>query len=77
MKYKLQLSHLNVLTFPPLTGGCSEGLDAFRFLLKKNYFGIYIKNVFVSFFSVWCSCMVINIKCKHTAQRTVVFSPVL
>ena len=24
-------SHLNVLTFFPLTGGCSEGLDAFRF----------------------------------------------
>ena len=24
-------SHLNILTFPPLTGGCSEGLDAFRF----------------------------------------------
>ena len=22
-------SHLNVLTFSPLTGGCSEGLDAF------------------------------------------------
>ena len=24
-------SHLNVLTFFPLTGGCSEGLDAFIF----------------------------------------------
>ena len=23
------LSHLNVLTFSPLTGGCSEGLGAF------------------------------------------------
>ena len=32
-------SHLNVLTFSPLTGGCSEGLGAFRFLLlheKRN-----------------------------------------
>ena len=25
---------VNVLTFFPLTGGCSEGLDAFRFFLK-------------------------------------------
>ena len=25
-------SHPNVLTFPPLTGGCSEGLHAFIFL---------------------------------------------
>ena len=24
-------SYLNVLAFPPLTGGCSEGLNAFRF----------------------------------------------
>ena len=29
-------SHLNVLTFSPLTGGCSEGLDAFRFFFKQN-----------------------------------------
>ena len=28
------LSHLNVLTFSPLTGGCSKGLDAFIFLFK-------------------------------------------
>ena len=29
------ISHLNVLTFPPLTlGGCPEGLDAFRFFFK-------------------------------------------
>ena len=27
-------SHLNVLTFSPLTGGCSEGLGAFRFFFK-------------------------------------------
>ena len=27
-------SHLNVLTFFPLTGGCSEGLDAFIFFFK-------------------------------------------
>ena len=27
-------SHLNVLTFFPLTGGCSEGLGAFRFFFK-------------------------------------------
>ena len=30
-------SHLNVLTFFPLTGGCSEGLDAFRFYLNNNF----------------------------------------
>ena len=29
-------SHLNVLTFFPLTGGCSEGLDAFRFFSKQQ-----------------------------------------
>ena len=29
-------SHLNVLTFSPLTGGCSEGLDTFRFFFKHN-----------------------------------------
>ena len=29
-------SHLNVLTFPPLTGGSSEGLDAFRLFLGKR-----------------------------------------
>ena len=28
---------LHVLTFPPLTGGCSEGLDAFRFFFKHQY----------------------------------------
>ena len=29
-------SHLNVLTFSPLTGGCSEGLDAFIYIYIKN-----------------------------------------
>ena len=29
-------SHLNVLTFSPLTGGCSEGLDAFRIFFKHD-----------------------------------------
>ena len=29
----------NVLTFFPLTGGCSEGLDAFRFFLKHPEYG--------------------------------------
>ena len=27
--YLQPISHLNVLTFSPLTGGCSEGLGAF------------------------------------------------
>ena len=27
---------INVLTFFPLPGGCSEGLDAFRFFFKQN-----------------------------------------
>ena len=27
-------SHLNVLTFPPLTGVCSDGLDALIFFFK-------------------------------------------
>ena len=30
------LSHLNVLTFFPLTGGCSEGLGAFSYFFKKK-----------------------------------------
>ena len=30
-------SHLNVLTFFPLTGGCSEGLGAFIFFSKQLY----------------------------------------
>ena len=30
-------SHLHVLTCFPLTGGCSEGLDAFRFFLKHLF----------------------------------------
>ena len=29
-------SHQNVLTFSPLTGGCSEGLDAFRFFFEQQ-----------------------------------------
>ena len=29
------LSYPNVLTFFPLTGRCSEGLDAFRFFFQK------------------------------------------
>ena len=29
-------SHLNVLTFSPLTGRCSEGLDAFIFFLNTR-----------------------------------------
>ena len=29
-------SHLNVLTFSPITGGCSEGLGAFWFFFKKR-----------------------------------------
>ena len=36
---------LNVLAFPPVTGGCSEGLDAFRFFFKQSY---YNKHVFIS-----------------------------
>ena len=34
-------SHLYVLSFSPLTGGCSEGLDAFRFFFKHacTWFG--------------------------------------
>ena len=28
------LFHLNLLKFSPLTGGCSEGLDAFRVFFK-------------------------------------------
>ena len=32
-------AHLNFLTFSPLTGGCSEGLDAFIFFLKKEEAG--------------------------------------
>ena len=28
--------HPNILTFPPLTGGCSEGLNAFIFFFKQQ-----------------------------------------
>ena len=31
-----QESHLNVVTLFSLTGGCSEGLDAFRFFSKNK-----------------------------------------
>ena len=30
------IPHLNVLTFSPLTGACSEGLDAFRFFFEQH-----------------------------------------
>ena len=30
-----QCSHLHVLIFSPMTGVCSEGLDAFRFVFNK------------------------------------------
>ena len=33
--YLQSMSHLNVLTFSPLNGGCSEGLGAFNFLFKQ------------------------------------------
>ena len=33
---QLDYSHINVLTFSPLTGGCSEGLDAFIFFLNTR-----------------------------------------
>ena len=36
-------SHLNVLTFFPLTGGCSEGLDAFIFFFKHNLNVYYLE----------------------------------
>ena len=29
-------SHPNVLTFPPLSGGCSAGLDVFRLVFKQE-----------------------------------------
>ena len=50
-------SHLNVLTFSPLTGGCSEGLDAFRFFnafrfffkqSPRNYCGGHQSNLFTT-----------------------------
>ena len=33
-------TYLNVLIFFPLTGGCSEGLDAFRFFFEDTEFKI-------------------------------------
>ena len=32
---------LNVLTFSPLTRGCSEGLDAFKFFFKRRNLSHY------------------------------------
>ena len=37
----------NVLTFSPMTGGCSEGLDAFRFFLEHVSIKIYTKRVII------------------------------
>ena len=34
--------HLIVLTFSPLTGGCSEGLDAFRFFFNVPLLLMYV-----------------------------------
>ena len=31
-----QYSHLNVLTLHPLSGGCSQGLDAFIFIFEHD-----------------------------------------
>ena len=34
--FRSRWPHLNVLTFSPLSGGCSEGLDAFRCFFKQR-----------------------------------------
>ena len=46
--------HLNVLTFFPLTGGCSEGLDAFRFFFTAPQSGTLVCVCFSSH-SFWTS----------------------
>ena len=38
-------SHLNVLIFSPLTGGCSEGLGAFRFLFKQIFACVCVSGI--------------------------------
>ena len=40
---------LNVLTFPPLTGGCSEGLNAFKIVFKAALYTIVPRSPFFSF----------------------------
>ena len=40
-------SHLNVLTFSPLTGGCSEGLGAFIFFLKQLHLVQHLTLIFL------------------------------
>ena len=45
------------------TGGCSEGLDAFRFFFKQSYYNkhVFISEVELFFFN---ACTVY--KCSHT-----------
>ena len=38
-------SHVNVLTFFPLTGGCSEGLGAFIFFFKQLLYVTKLSNI--------------------------------
>ena len=40
-------SHLNVFTFLPLTGGCSEGLGAFIFLFKQLHLAQQLTLIFL------------------------------
>ena len=40
-------SHVNVLTFSPLTGGCSEGLGAFIFFLKQLHLIQQLTRIFL------------------------------
>ena len=39
MRSDFSLNNLNALTFFSLTGGCSDGLDAFRFSSNNNMYG--------------------------------------
>ena len=53
--------------FPPDWGMLSWVEMRAEFSYKKKLF-YYILKKNVSFLSVWCPCMAINIKCKYTAQ---------
>ena len=66
------LSHLNVLTFFPLTGGCSAGLDAFRLIEWMLYYIYYIDyNIYIDInHKVSIRCVQIILK-KQTKEKNV------
>ena len=57
LRMLLLLSHLNILTFFSLTGGCSEGLDAFKVFFKNQFVTIGSRIGWVSMMEIFKSRM--------------------